>query len=410
MKKGQISAWAKAILMGAMLMSWFMAVTASVAMADPPGWTITQLTNNGYFDYNPQISGSNVVWQGLPFTEKGYEIFFYNGSTTTQLTDNGYDDINPQVSGTNVVWQGSDGSDYEIFFFNGSTGDITQLTNNSYTDEYPQISGSNVVWQGYDGNDYEIFFYNGSTGDITQLTTNSYDDLSPQISGSNVVWTGWDGDWEIFFYNGSTTTQLTINSTYDLNPCISGTNVAWTGTDGNCPGAGSAIFFYNGSTTNVLACQAGGPSFLLNLGISGSNVVWLNEYDQYSDYSDVFFCNGSRIARLNMYYSAAPQISGSHVVWQEAGAIFYYNGSINTQLTDNGSNPQISGSTVSTVVWQGSDGHDDEIFMAKLNCPYTLNGDLNDDCKFDFEDFAIMASGWLADCNDVPSNPACVPK
>ena len=61
-----------------------------------------------------------------------------------------------------------------------------------------------VVWQGCDGtncddggNDFEIFLYDGET--TTQLTDNSYDDVAPQISGSNVVWRG-AGD--IFVYDG----------------------------------------------------------------------------------------------------------------------------------------------------------------------------------------------------------------
>jgi alpha-tubulin suppressor-like RCC1 family protein len=43
-------------------------------------------------------------------------------------------------------------------------------------------------------------------------------------------------------------------------------------------------------------------------------------------------------------------------------------------------------------------------------CQYNLTSDLNDDCKVDFHDFAIMAEDWLIDCYANPSNPACVPK
>jgi hypothetical protein len=37
-------------------------------------------------------------------------------------------------------------------------------------------------------------------------------------------------------------------------------------------------------------------------------------------------------------------------------------------------------------------------------------GDLNDDCKVDFYDFATMTTDWLIDCDLTPENPACVPK
>jgi len=39
-----------------------------------------------------------------------------------------------------------------------------------------------------------------------------------------------------------------------------------------------------------------------------------------------------------------------------------------------------------------------------------LNGDLNDDCKVDFTDFAKMAMKWLIDCDIEPNNPACMLK
>jgi len=43
-------------------------------------------------------------------------------------------------------------------------------------------------------------------------------------------------------------------------------------------------------------------------------------------------------------------------------------------------------------------------------CLFNLAGDLNDDCKVDFRDFAIVAENWLIDCYTNPSDPACVPK
>jgi hypothetical protein len=46
----------------------------------------------------------------------------------------------------------------------------------------------------------------------------------------------------------------------------------------------------------------------------------------------------------------------------------------------------------------------------RRNCQYVLAGDLNDDCKVDFSDLALIAAHWLIDCNRDPKNPACAPK
>jgi hypothetical protein len=43
-------------------------------------------------------------------------------------------------------------------------------------------------------------------------------------------------------------------------------------------------------------------------------------------------------------------------------------------------------------------------------CEYVLAGDLNNDCKVNFSDFAVMAGNWLTNCFDNPSDPACVHK
>jgi beta propeller repeat protein len=125
--------------------------------------------------------------------------------------------------------------------------EIIQITNNSTYDAHPAVSGSNVVWWGCDGGtpgtyctggDYEIYLYNGST--TTQITNNSLDDEYPAISGSNVVWEHRDGnDGEIYLWDGVTTTQITNNDTWDAGPAISGSNVVWSGC---CPSFFCAYF------------------------------------------------------------------------------------------------------------------------------------------------------------------------
>jgi Cadherin-like len=285
-----------------------------------------RLTTNGTNDYDPRISGFNVVWSGRGSIEGSvdYEIFFFNGSSTTQLTTNSTDDSQPEISGSNIVWSGSGGTDggtdNEIFFFNGST--TTQLTTNNTDDSQPQISGSNIVWYGNggtdSGTDYEVFFSNGSS--TTQLTTNGSDDSQPQISGSNIVWHGSGGtdsgtDYEVFFFNGSTISQLTTNSTGDAFPQISGSNIVWYGNGGTDSGTDYEVFFSNGSTTSQLTTNNTDDAFPQ---ISGSNVSWVGNgsTDGGTDY-EIFFSNGSTTTQFttNAIDDLAPKISGSNVVW-----------------------------------------------------------------------------------------------
>ena len=145
---------------------------SGVPYAEATRWHITQLTDNNYEDLNPQIDGSNVVWQG------NNGVFLYDGDIVSQLTDTSYEVWNPQVSGSNVVWGGSLGG-FQVFLHDGVT--TTQLTTGSGS-VGPQISGSTVVWFSSQGStDYEIYLYDG--GAATQLTDNEFADWYPQIDG-----------------------------------------------------------------------------------------------------------------------------------------------------------------------------------------------------------------------------------
>ena len=209
-----------------------------MAVSAKAQWVVTQITDNTVYDGPPQISGSNVVWPQL-VDGKSKKMFLYDGSTVTQISDIGGRRV--QISGTNVVWEGvgSDGSsDNEIFFYDGST--VTQLTDNIGDDNAPQISGSNVVWYGQEfnpnpvGNEeyitQDIFFYDGAT--VTQITNDNLFERYLQIDGTNAVWVVED---QIFFYDGSTVTQISdITGSYvtGTHVQISGTNVAWRSYDG----------------------------------------------------------------------------------------------------------------------------------------------------------------------------------
>ncbi len=259
------------------------------------------------------------------------------------------------------------------------THGLIQLTNRSITNSYPEISGSNVVWTGWDGTDYEIYFYDGTS--TTQLTNNSIEDQNPRISGSNVVWSGYDGnDWEIYFYDGNSTTQLTNNSVEDYNPEISGSNVVWSGYDAT---GDLEIFFYDGNSTTQLT-----NNYINDFSakISGSNVAWLS--GARTD-REIYFYDGNNTTQLtnNRTYDYAPQISGSNVVWTgddeaEDGIdteIYFYDGNSTTQLTNNNTAdgaPQISGSN---LVYSSWDGTDSEIYFYDGNSTTQLTNNSTGD-------------------------------
>jgi hypothetical protein len=162
------------------------------------GNSVTQLAVQSEA-WRPQINDQGkIVWRG-GHDGSNYEIFLYDGGSITQLTNNDYYDDSPQINDRGqIVWHGYDGSDYEIFLSDGNT--TTRITNNSADDISPQINDrGQIVWYGYDGSDYEIFLYDGGT--ITLVTDNTYNDGDPKINNNaQIVWNSTNG--QDYFWSG----------------------------------------------------------------------------------------------------------------------------------------------------------------------------------------------------------------
>ena len=283
-----------------------------------------------------------------------------------------------------------------LLFFSsvGRAFDAIQITDNSTHDMYPAISGSNVVWMGCDGGsgttcdggDWEIYFWDGAT--TTQVTFNDRDDKYPSISGSNVVWTAPDGpDDDVFLWDGSTITQITDNSSSEHRPEISGSSVVWYASYGDFID-GYEVYLWDGFhavpiTHNDIDDVS--PS------ISGSNVAWAHcdgvSYPSCLNDGDleIYLWDGASATQItdNSVDDRHPAISGSNVAWERAvgalggrGAQIYARvDGATIQVTDGSYDyaPAISGSN---VVWYGSDGtNKSEIYLwtAGTTVPITDN-------------------------------------
>ncbi|NEQ28339.1 MAG: hypothetical protein F6K28_57045, partial [Microcoleus sp. SIO2G3] len=131
-------------------------------------------------DVNPQISGSNIVWQNLGTSSS--TIFLSNaGGTPTPLSASTGIAVNPQVSGSNIVWQANTGTNLDLFYSNGS-GTPIRLTENGVNDLNPRISGANVVWssQASGSATSEIFLTNNARQDSFTFT------VTDGVGGSTV--------------------------------------------------------------------------------------------------------------------------------------------------------------------------------------------------------------------------------
>lgn len=151
------------------------------------GATTTPIQASQYALEDPQASNTRVVWEGFKAgTTNDREIYQYDGAnpnTPTNLSDNAFPDFDPQVSGETVVWWGGVFNDFQIYQYkDGAVAPISSGIRN----QFPRIDGDFVVWQHFDGNDDEIYFWDGAAA--VPLTNNNYNDTVPRISGNHIVW------------------------------------------------------------------------------------------------------------------------------------------------------------------------------------------------------------------------------
>jgi len=335
------------------------------------GTSVVQNTDNTIDDHLPIISKNGyIAWKSVLEGGSDYEIMVDTGGGPVQFTDNDVSETKRWINGAGqLLWQqpyldeNGDCIKYELEFYNGS---VTTVLAESPICHPPTAfmhqlnENGQAVWYQNDGNDFEIVFFNGTTSQT--LSSNQFDDKYPSLNDTgNIAWQGWDGqDWEIFLYSGGSTTQLTDNDYDDQYPLINNAGyVAWEGSDGN----DYEIFLYNGTDTLQLTDNPYNESLS---GINGSGyLVWTG-----SDGNDT--------------------------------EIYVYDGTVITQLTDNDfadGSARINDS--GWVVWAGSDGNDNEIFLARPAGPVPNGGDGNGDDIVDSDQNNVVPMQSLATGNYV---------
>jgi len=396
-------------------------LVATPASADTEGWGTIQITSNDYYDWYPRISEHTVVWQGQ-VDQQDWEILYYNIDTTSihQLTNNTYDDYDPVICYPYVVWESvcGTGDTYEIWFCDLSAvkPKPLRLTNNDYHDIYPDVSIAsridphpNVVWQGNPtGDNWEIFCYDGTSTE--QLTDDVKDDQLPKVSREKIVWRNGteSNEWEIYLYTGTVPIRLTDNLSPDSRPHISGSAVAW-----ECFDAGywEIYGYYAGSVkriTNNVDVNDRHPV------VSGTRVAW-----QRGDYPSarIGYYDFTTPGATSYYglsgYNSAYRLYGEELVWQNDDFSFPPSLPNSIVYTDFHLQPFFSGQPnrrysfpdvfETIIVYEASQyGEPDSTeIMMSFRCQPELSFDYNDDCRVDFQDFAIWAAEWL-ECNRQP--------
>lgn len=340
---------------------------------------------------SPDIWGDIIVWQQFVYEYGDYDIYIADinapginnpSEPLVFVIGDSNDQTSPAVYENMVVWQ-----DYVVWEpFSGDwdirVADINNLAEPQIfavsdivdnNERKPAIHGNTVVWQDGDAGDFNI--YGADITDMNnpaefQIAAFEHDQQGPAIYRTTVVWQDdFFGDWDIYAAD------------------------IW---QRNKPAEAPVSFVENNQQSPAIWCNI---------------VVWqdnfLGDWDIYA--AEVSEPNNPVEFAITTNESSQtnPDIDGNIVVWQDNRNnnwdIFGYNLTTRKefQITDDSADqtdPAISGNV---VVWQDNRNGNSEIYAVVLDgpevarCTSRIAGDVNDDCKIDFEDFAIMASHWL---------------
>ena len=203
-----------------------------------------------------------------------------------QITSNTASQINPDISGTNIVYQDNRHGNWHIYMYSleGAFVPETRIGTSIANQINPKISGDKIVYQDDRDGNWNIYLYDLTTQTETRITSDapSAQEL-PAVDGNRIVWQdNRNGKWDIYMYDLSTQTETRVTTSgSNTNPAISGNRIVYI-KDGN-------VFHFdlsNGNEVNLTAYDgnwtkrnAGDPA------IYDGRVVWdveqKNIYDRY---------------------------------------------------------------------------------------------------------------------------------
>ena len=245
--------------------------TPDVLLATPDG-SIRRITpgNHAYsFPVGSDVAIAFLCARTWPY---GYDLVAWRpgDDRLTQITTNYFYVQNPDIHGSQLVFQAWDGHDYEIYLHDFSTGETTAITQNNFDDMSPVVWDGLIAWVAYPTVNAEIFLYDN--GAITKISTGSTENAAPSIWNGHIVWQGVDddGDIEIYYYHAKRTIKLTSNAWDDLAPQIADGLIAWSSYIDNWDAEAVALDL----SDNILFRLTDNAYEDIHVRTAGERVVW----------------------------------------------------------------------------------------------------------------------------------------
>jgi hypothetical protein len=386
--KAAITGW-RAILVCAVcsVACLLVLATAVPASALPPGWRVTQLTDNTYRDDSICVDGSNIAYAAHLAGTTDNLLIYSAGTGITRTVASGVNQAAPIVSGALVAYASGTGDNREIYVWDSRNAIVSRVTNNAFQDTAPALSGNLLAWQRRDGTDWEICMMDLSSGAERMLPNNFVDDTSPVVEGSWIAYLQEDpageiGEVFVRLYNVSTgvNTLVTPQSDPAQDLRLDDDLLAFVSTRDFPAHQVKQVMLYNPATRGLRAVTTDLEQHE-EMELGEGRIAWVT--DQPGSDSEVTYQDIESGYTLSMSAFLQPRgrwpvLSNKWLIWQdwdghdwEIVGRHFPTGTI-VQLTDNEVNddyPRMSDSRVAWTSWETDTNS--EVFLASFFLPFT---------------------------------------
>jgi beta propeller repeat protein len=270
--------------------------------------SITQLTTDPRWQYNPAISGRNVVWEDERGGPAGGDIWRRDLATgvesiVTQAVGNEW---NPDIAGNLVVWEDHrSGSSGDIYMLDLSAPAERPIATGNWAQRGPGVSGNLIVWEDHEGGtpDVDLCELNPATGQCPERwsTNHAAQQFQPALSGNVVAWTddrSGNLDVRACAYNPVTglCPEFFVSANPDIQwyPHVSGPLMAWEDfrTDPGCQPSpwsdcDSSIYLRDAANGRTIAISMPGPQINPVVDAGRNIVAWAGISEENWD---LFYC------------------------------------------------------------------------------------------------------------------------
>lgn len=188
---------------------------------------------------------------------------------------------------------------------------ITNISNNEYNNINPSLYNGKIAWESNVDGDWDIYYWDGST--IRNISNNDTNDYDPTLYNGTIAWEGYEG---IYYWDGAIITVIPSTSNA-RTPSLYDGKIAYVDYDGS-----AEIYYWDGSVSHQITNNTDVDN---NPSLYNGKIAWHSDLD--GDY-DIYYWDGAAIKKVtnNNSYDYNPSLYNGTIAWEGDSNVYYWDG------------------------------------------------------------------------------------